>query len=179
MLKVRRPIVNFFVLILGVLLNFTLDNVYPPKHWSYQDSSKGNFEFKLRQGLFDCLVFPTFKLVSTKADPTTKKQSCKRGMVRAAIAGHMYESDLYTSCWPAGLGRLSWVWKNKCMQNLSSSEGLTQYSWRMLWWGVDYLYCSVRESLVWRSPKKHWNHCVWLTVGFCESEMLSLRSRVW
>ena len=35
-------------------------------------------------------LVPTLVLVPTKADPTTKKQSCKQGMVGADSAGHMY-----------------------------------------------------------------------------------------
>ena len=45
--------------------------------------------------------------VPTKADPITKKQNCKRDAVGAYGAGHMYQSDLHTSRWLAGLGRLA------------------------------------------------------------------------
>ena len=97
--------------------------------------------------------------------PTTKKQSCKRGMVGAGSAGRMYRSDLHTSRWPAGSGRLAWVWKNKSMQNLSSSEGLPRCTCRRLRWGLDFLHCSVRESLVRRSPQKHRNRCLQLKLA--------------
>ena len=53
----------------------------------------------------------------TNADPTTKEQSHKRGTVGAGSVGHMYQSDLYTSCWPTGLGRLARA-LNESMQNI-------------------------------------------------------------
>ena len=72
MLKVKRPIVNFFPLILGVLPNSIPDNVHQSTGVT-KTLWKESFELDLRQEIFDCLVFPTLVLVPMKADPTTKK----------------------------------------------------------------------------------------------------------
>ena len=63
-------------------------------------------ELNPRQGGHSFGLVPMLVLVPTKTDPTTKKQSCKRGMVRASSASRMYQSDLHTSHWPAVSGRL-------------------------------------------------------------------------
>ena len=99
----RRPIVNFLPLVLGVSLNSTPDGVYPPKHWNYQDFSKGKFELNPWQGSFGCLVL---MLVLVQ-----KRQSYK-STVKAGDADGIYQSDPQTSCWPASLGRLASAWKN-------------------------------------------------------------------
>ena len=110
-----------------------------------------------------------------------KEYGCKRGMVRAGSAGRMYQSDLHTSRWLAGSGRLAWVWKNKSIQNLSSSESLPQCTYWRLRWGLDFLHCSIWESFVLRSPQKHRNRCLRLKFAehFGKSEVSLLRSGVW
>ena len=88
MFEVRRPIVNFLpLLILGVLLNSTLDSVHQSTGVTKTLSKKG-FEIKPRQGSFNCLI-PMLVLAPTKADPTAKEQSCNQGTVRDYGAGNI------------------------------------------------------------------------------------------
>ena len=77
MLKMRRPILSFFSLVLGVLPNSAPKCVHQSTGVT-KILLKESFELDLRQEIFDCLIFPTLVLVPTKADLTTKKQSCKR-----------------------------------------------------------------------------------------------------
>ena len=139
----RRPILNFFPLILGVLSNTTPGSIHGSP-WVTQTLSKESLELNPRQGGHSFGLVPTLVLVPTKADPTTKKQSCKWGMVGAGSAGRIYRSDLHTSRWPAVSGRLAWAWRNESMQNLSSSEGLPRCTWR--WGEVPYSEESPRAS---------------------------------
>ena len=82
----RRPILNFLPLVLEVSLNSTLDSV-PQSTGVNKTLSKKSLEpTNPRQGIFDCLV-PTLVLAPTKADPTAKERSCKRGAVGAKGAG--------------------------------------------------------------------------------------------
>ena len=75
MLKLRRPIVNFLLLlVLGVLINLIPDSVYQSTRLT-MTLSKIGFEINQRQGNFGCLV-PMLVLAPIKADPITKKQSC-------------------------------------------------------------------------------------------------------
>ena len=76
MLEMRRPIVNFLLLVLEVLPNSTSDSVYQSTRVT-KTLPKESFKLDLRQEIFDCLVFPTLVLVPTKADFITKEQSCK------------------------------------------------------------------------------------------------------
>ena len=64
-------------------------------------------ELNPRQGSYSFDLIPTLVLVSTKTDPTMKKQSCKQGMVETGSAGHIYQSDFHISRWPAVLGQLT------------------------------------------------------------------------
>ena len=74
MLEVRRPILNFLLLVLRVLLNPL--------------ESPGLFRRKaLNWTRLDCLVLPTLVLVPTKANPITKERSCKQRTVGASGAG--------------------------------------------------------------------------------------------
>ena len=82
--EVRLFILNFFLLVLGILSNATLGSIYR-NSWVTQAFLKESLEFNPRQKIFDCLV-PTLVLAPMKADSTTKKQSCKRGTVGAKSA---------------------------------------------------------------------------------------------
>ena len=82
----RRPIVNFLPLVLGVLPNSTPNSVHQSTGVT-KTLPKESFELDPRQEIFDCLVFPTLILVPTKADPITKERNCKRGAVGAREAG--------------------------------------------------------------------------------------------
>ena len=68
----RRPIVNFFPLVLGVSPSSTPDSVHQSTGVT-KTLLKESFELDLRQEIFDCLVFLTLVLVPTKANPTTKE----------------------------------------------------------------------------------------------------------
>ena len=74
-LEVRCPIVNFHLLVLGVLSNATPSSIHGSP-WVIQILSKESLELNPRQGSFNCLV-PTLVLEPTKADPTTEEQSYK------------------------------------------------------------------------------------------------------
>ena len=87
MLEVKRPIVNFLLLVLGVPFNSTLDSDYPSKHWSYQNSFKEKFELNQRQENFGFLV-PTLMLVQ-------EKLNCN-SMVEVGGADGIYQSDSQT-----------------------------------------------------------------------------------
>ena len=60
----RRPILNFLPLVLGVLLNSTPDSVHQSTGVT-KTLPKESFELNPRQGSFGCLV-PTLVLVPTK-----------------------------------------------------------------------------------------------------------------
>ena len=62
----RRPILNFLPLVLGVMLNSTPDNVYPSIEVT-KTLPKESFELKPRQRSFGYLV-PTLELVPTKVE---------------------------------------------------------------------------------------------------------------
>ena len=85
MLEMRRPIMNFLLLVLGVLPNSTPDSVYQSTGVT-KTLPKESFELDPRQEIIDCLVFLTLVLVPMKADPITKEQTCKRGAVGACGA---------------------------------------------------------------------------------------------
>ena len=85
MLELRRPIVNFLPLVLGVLPNSTLDSIHQSTGVT-KTLPKESFELDPRQEIFDCLV-STLMQVPTKADPITKERSCKRGAVGARSNG--------------------------------------------------------------------------------------------
>ena len=71
-------------------------------------------ELNLRQEIFDCLV-PTLMQMPRKADFIKNEGSCKWDAVGTCGAGHIYQSDLHTSHWPAELRRLALAWRNKSM----------------------------------------------------------------
>ena len=68
----RRPIVNFLLLVLGVSPNSIPDSVHQSTGVT-KILRKESFKLDLRQEIFDCLVFPTLVLVPMKADPTIRK----------------------------------------------------------------------------------------------------------
>ena len=72
MFEVRRLIVNFLPLVLGVLPSSIPDSVHQSTGVT-KTLPKESFELDLRQEIFDCLVFPTLVLVPMKADPTIRK----------------------------------------------------------------------------------------------------------
>ena len=78
MLKVRRLILHFFLLILRVLSNATPSSIHG-SFWVTQTFSKVSFELNPRQKSH-CLA-AKLVLVLTKADSTTKEQSYKWGVV--------------------------------------------------------------------------------------------------
>ena len=85
MLEVRRPIVNFHLLVLGVLSNATPGGIHGSP-WVTQTLSKKSFELNPKQKILDCLV-PKLVLMPTKVDHIAKEQSCKRGAVGAKGTG--------------------------------------------------------------------------------------------
>ena len=58
-------------------------------------------ELNLRQGGHSFGLVSTLVLMPTKADSTTKKQSCKRGAVGAKNANGIYQNDPQTSQEPS------------------------------------------------------------------------------
>ena len=62
--EVRCPILNFFLLVLGVLFNSTPDSIHQSTEVT-KTLLKESFELNPRQGSFGCLV-PTLVLVPTK-----------------------------------------------------------------------------------------------------------------
>ena len=81
--EVRRPIVNFLPLILRVLSNATPSGIHRSR-WVTRTLSKESLELNPWRRSH-CLAL-TLVLMPTKADPTIKEQSRKRGMVEANSA---------------------------------------------------------------------------------------------
>ena len=73
----RRLIVNFFPLILGVWSNFTSGSVYQSIGVT-KTLLKKSFELDPWKEIFDCLILLTLILVSTKADPIKTNQAANR-----------------------------------------------------------------------------------------------------
>ena len=86
MFEVGRPILNFLLLVLGVLLNSAPDSVHE-KLGVFKTFSNVAFKLDPRQGSFGCLVLSTLVLVPTKANLIIKERSCKRGAVGASGTG--------------------------------------------------------------------------------------------
>ena len=104
---------------------------------------KRNLELNLRQEVFDCLILPTLELVPTKADPTTKKQSCKRGMVGASGAGGI---EMILAVFRGLLNSLRVrddgiePGRTNPYRILSLSESLLRCTWRKLGWELDFTH---------------------------------------
>ena len=175
MFEVRRPIANFRMLVLGVLSNMTPGDVHK-NSWVTQTLSKESLELNPRQGSHFFSLVPTLVLVPTKADPITKEQ-------RALAISKWSSRFLGPSCWPTGLRRLAWAWKERSMQNIvivqrSSSVYLAE---AMVGTGSHALLGM--KPLIWRSPYGHLDCYTQLSVAesFCENEsrVPSLWSGVW
>ena len=166
----RRPILNFLPLVLGVLLDSTPDSVHQSTGVT-KTLPKESFKLNPRQRSFDCLV-------QTKADPAAEERSCKGDTVGVKRAGGIdmilaLLEGLPVAC---GFGD-NWLeigGTNQC-RTLSSSEGLPRCNWRKRWWGLDLIHRWVRESLVRRSPQEHLNRCA--QTGAWQG--ISARAKAW
>ena len=108
-LEVRRPIINFLSLVLGVLSDATSGHIRKSPWLSQTLKRKLWIQTKTKKlwlpGSDACVC----------ANESWSYYGYKRDMIWASSASRIYRNDLQTSRWPAGLGRLAWVWKIKSM----------------------------------------------------------------
>ena len=121
------PIVNFDLLVLGVLSNATSGNIYKGP-WVAKTLSKESLKLDPRQ-----------RSHSSGYEGTKLQTGCGWSPWR-----RRHQNYLCASRWPTGLWQLAWAWRNESMQNLLSSKSLP----RCTWWKPEFFYRDLQACLI-------------------------------